>query len=305
MVVMTYAPVFNNVLDLIGNTPLVRIQRLNPNNKVEIWAKLEGYNPGGSVKDRVALTMILDAEERGLLTKDKTVLEATSGNTGIGLAMVAAAKGYKITLVMPESVSLERRKILAAYGADFILTPGNLGTDGAIELAYEMADREPDRYYLTDQFNNEANPRAHYEHTAPEIWHQTQGRITHFVAAMGTTGTVMGCSRGLKEFNPEIRVVAVEPFSGHKIQGLKSLIESYVPGIFDKSLIDEKIRVDDENAFETARRLAKAEGLRVGMSSGAALYGALELASRLDEGVIVTIFPDFGDRYLSTTLFTA
>jgi cysteinyl-tRNA synthetase len=299
------ARVHAGVLDMIGNTPLVPVRRLNPNPNVEVWAKLEGCNPGGSVKDRIALAMIEDAEARGLLTPGKVVLEATSGNTGIGLAMVAAAKGYRIALTMSEAVSIERRKILAAYGAEFILTPGDRGTDGAIEQAYELADREAERYFLTDQYNNEANPRAHYGHTAPEIWQQTGGRITHFVAAMGTTGTVMGCSRRLKELNPAVRVVAVEPLLGHKIQGLKSLKEAYVPGIFDKALVDEKVNVEDAKAFETSRRVAKAEGLLVGMSSGAALFAAFDLASRLDSGVIVVILPDFGERYLSTTLFTA
>jgi len=270
---------------------------------VEVWAKVEGFNPGGSIKDRTALWMIEDAEKRGLLTPGKIILEATSGNTGIGLALVAAVKGYRICLTMSEGASLERRAILAAYGAEFILTDAKLGTDGAIERAYELADKEPDRYYLTDQFNNEANPRAHYESTAPEIWAQTEGRITHFVAAIGTTGTLMGCSRYLKEQNPAVHVRAVEPYLGHKIQGLKSLKEAYVPGIFDKRLIDEKVNVADEDAYRTARLAAKMEGLLVGMSSGAALYSALELAGTLESGVIAVILPDFGERYLSTPLF--
>jgi cysteinyl-tRNA synthetase len=272
---------------------------------VEVWAKVEGLNPGGSIKDRTALWMIEDAERRGALTRDKIILEATSGNTGIGLALVAAVKGYRIQLTMSEAVSVERRKILAAYGAEFILTEAKMGTDGAIERAYDLADKEPDRYCLTDQFNNPANPRAHYEGTAPEIWSQTEGRITHLVVALGTTGTIIGCSRRLKEHNPAVHVRAVEPYLHHKIQGLKSLKEAYVPGIFDKKLVNEKVNVADDDAYETARRAAKAEGLLVGMSSGAALFSALELAGRIEQGVIVVILPDFGERYLSTSLFGA
>jgi cysteinyl-tRNA synthetase len=295
----------DDVLQLIGNTPLVSLRRINPNPKVELWAKLEGCNPGGSVKDRIALSMIEAAEESGELKPGMTVLEATSGNTGIGLAMVSAIKGYKLLLTMSEAVSVERRKILAAYGAEFLLTPGRLGTDGAIERAYDLADEHPERYVLVDQYNNPANPLAHYKGTAPEIWEQTEGRITHFVAALGTTGTVMGCSRRLKEFNPDVQVIAVEPRLDHKLQGLKSLKEAYVPGIFDKSLVDEKIEIADEDAFETSRRLAKDAGMLLGMSSGASLFVALELAKDMREGVMVLILPDFGERYLSTNLFTA
>ena len=296
---------FDNVVEMIGNTPLVPIRELNPNPKVEIWAKLEGCNPGGSIKDRIALSMIGAAEEAGQLKPGMTILEATSGNTGIGLALVSAVKGYKLLLTMSEAVSVERRKILAAYGAEFLLTPGDLGTDGAIERAYDLADQHPDRYLLVDQYNNPANPLAHYNGTAPEIWEQTEGRVTHFVATLGTTGTVMGCSRRLKEFNPDVQVIAVEPHLGHRIQGLKSLKEAYVPGIFDKRLVDQKINVADDDAFETARRIAKAEGMLVGMSSGAAVFEALELSKTLEQGVIVLILPDFGERYLSTDLFTA
>jgi cysteinyl-tRNA synthetase len=295
---------FGSVLEMIGNTPLVPIQRLKPNPRIEVWAKLEGCNPGGSVKDRIALSMIESAEKAGQLSPGMTILEATSGNTGIGLALVSAVKGYKLLLTMSESVSLERRKILAAFGAEFLLTPGNLGTDGAIERAYELADKEPERYLLVDQYNNPANPLAHYRGTAPEIWRQTDGRITHLVAALGTTGTVIGCSQRLKELNPDVTVVAVEPYLGHKIQGLKSLKEAYVPGIFDKRWVDEKVNVADEDAFEMSRQAAKVEGLLVGMSSGAVLFQGLELAKNLDEGVIVLILPDFGERYLSTNLFT-
>jgi cysteinyl-tRNA synthetase len=296
---------FGSSVEMIGNTPLVPIRRLNPNPNIQLWAKLEGCNPGGSIKDRIALSMIETAEEAGQLKPGMTILEATSGNTGIGLALVSTVKGYKLLLTMSEAVSVERRKILAAYGAEFLLTPGNLGTDGAIERAYDLADEQPDRYLLVDQYNNPANPLAHYNGTAPEIWEQTEGQITHFVATLGTTGTVMGCSRRLKEFNPDVKVIAVEPYLGHKIQGLKSLKEAYVPGIFDKRLVDEKINVADEDAFETARQVAKAEGLLVGMSSGAAMFVALNLAKDLEQGVIVVILADFGERYLSTNLFTA
>jgi cysteinyl-tRNA synthetase len=296
---------FANVVEMIGETPLLPIRKLNRNPRVELWAKLEGCNPGGSIKDRIALSMIEAAERAGQLKPGMTVLEATSGNTGIGLALVSAVKGYKLLLTMSEAVSVERRKILAAYGAEFLLTPGELGTDGAIERAYDLADRHPDRYLLVDQYNNPANPLAHYNGTAPEIWAQTDGRVTHFVAALGTTGTVMGCSRRLKELNPEVRVIAVEPHLGHKIQGLKSLKEAYVPGIFDKRLVDKKVNVADEDAFEMARRIAKVEGMLVGMSSGAAVFAALELSESLEEGVVVSILPDFGERYLSTDLFTA
>lgn len=296
---------FGNVLERIGNTPIVPIRRMNPNPRVEIWAKVEGCNPGGSIKDRIALSMIEDAEASGRLKPSMTLLEATSGNTGIGLALVSAVKGYKLLLTMCDAVSTERRRILSAFGAEFLLTDGKLGTDGAIEKAYDLADKSPGEYQLIDQYNNPANPRAHVEHTAPEIWAQTDGRISHLVAAMGTTGTVVGCSQGLKAFNPAIQVVGVEPYLGHKIQGLKSLKEAYVPGIFERKLVDQKVNVADEDAFETSRRLAKAEGLLVGMSSGAAVFAALDLAKRLEEGVIVVILPDFGERYLSTPLFAA
>jgi cysteinyl-tRNA synthetase len=290
-------------LDLIGNTPLVPLRKLNPNPNVEIWAKLEGFNPGGSIKDRIALAMIESAEREGKLKPGVKILEATSGNTGIGLALVSAVKGYKLVLTMSEGVSVERRRILAAYGAEFLLTPAAKGTDGAIELAYDLAEKEGDRYCLTDQYNNPANPAAHYQGTAPEIWAQSEGRLTHFVAALGTTGTVIGCSRRLKEYNPAVQVIAVEPYLGHKIQGLKSLKEAYVPGIFDRRLVDEKVNVADDDAYETSRRLAKTEGMLVGMSAGAAAFEAIQLASRLKEGVIVIVLPDFGERYLSTNLF--
>lgn len=291
------------ILSLVGNTPLVPIRTLCPNPNVEIYAKLERNNPGGSVKDRIALYMIEDAEKRGDLTKDKIILEATSGNTGIGLAMVAAIKGYRIVLAMSEGVSIERRKILAAYGAEFLLTPADKGTDGAIELVYELASEKDNPYFLVDQYNNPANILAHYNTTSQEIWEQTQGRITHFIATMGTTGTLMGCSKKFRENNREIRVIGVEPYLGHKIQGLKNLKEAYLPGIYRSDFLDEKINIEDDAAFEMVRRLAREEGLLVGMSSGAAMSVAIEKANQIEKGVIVAIFPDGGERYLSTPLF--
>ena len=235
-----------NILDLIGNTPLVPIKRLNPFKKVAIYAKLESFNPGGSVKDRIALNMIEDAEASGELTPDRTVLEATSGNTGIGLAMVCAVKGYRCQLVMPESASIERRKIMTGYGADILLTPAKRSTDGAIEQAYAMAREHPDRYFLTDQFNNDANWQTHVKHTGPEIWEQTGGRVTDVVATLGTTGTVMGICRYFAEHHPEVKVTAMEPFLGHKLQGLKNMKESYKPGIFRRNEPFQIINIPDE-----------------------------------------------------------
>ena len=293
-----------NVLSAIGNTPLIRINRLFKSDSVQIYAKLESSNPGGSVKERIALSMIEAGEASGELTKDKIVLEATSGNTGIGLAMVCAAKGYRCVLVMPESASIERRKIMLAYGAEILLTPAYRATDGAIEKSYAMAREFPDRYFLTDQYNNEANWRAHYNNTAPEIWQQTDGKVTHLVATLGTSGTIMGLCAWFHEFQPHVKVVAVEPHLDHKIQGLKNMKESYKPGIFDKSIPDKIVIVDDENAFSMARQLACKEGLLVGMSSGGAMASAIEYAKGLSSGMVVVILPDGGERYLSTPLFT-
>jgi cysteinyl-tRNA synthetase len=293
----------NSVLKLIGNTPLVEIRNLNPNAAVKIFAKLESANPGGSVKDRVALSMIERAEQRGELTKDKIILEATSGNTGIGLAMVAAVKGYKLLLMMPESASEERKKILKALGAELRLTPAALGTDGAIEEAYHLARENPDKYFCTDQFNNEDNIAAHYYGTAEEIWNQTGGKVTMIVSSIGTSGTIMGISKRLKEYDPAIRIIAVEPYLRHKIQGLKNMKESYQPGIYDRSRLDEKVNILDEEAFEMARRLSREEGILAGMSSGAAMHVAIEKAKTLDKGLIVVILPDSAERYLSTDLF--
>lgn len=292
-----------DILKLIGNTPIVKIENMNPNSKVELFAKLEYFNPGGSVKDRIALSMVGGAEKDGELTKDKKILEATSGNTGIGLALVAAAKGYKLLLTMSESASIERRKILKALGAEIVLTPAEQGTDGAIEKAYTMARENPEEYYLMDQFNNKHNMQAHYDKTGPEIWKQTNGKITMFVAGIGTTGTIMGVGKYLKEKNLGVKIIGVEPYLGHKIQGLKNMKEAYKPGIYDKKMLDEKINVHDEDAYETARKLAKQEGLFVGMSSGAAMYVALQKVKEMKGGVVVVLLPDGGERYLSTNLF--
>jgi cysteinyl-tRNA synthetase len=293
-----------SILEAIGNTPLVEIRRLNPNPKVKIMAKLEYFNPGGSIKDRTALYMIKGAEDRGELTRDKIIIEATSGNTGIGLALVAAAKGYRLCLTMSEAASEERKKILKAMGAELVFTPATLGTDGAIEVAYQMLREHPEKYYGPDQFNNEDNILAHYDGTAEEIWKQTEGAVTMVIASLGTSGTAMGISRRLKEHNAAVRVIGVEPYLQHKIQGLKNMKESYRPGIFDKNRLDEKINILDEDAFETARRLAAEEGLLVGMSSGAAMHVAAQKAREMEDGLIVVIFPDSGERYLSTDLFT-
>ncbi len=293
-----------NILELIGNTPLVKINKLNPNKNVELYAKLESFNPGGSVKDRVGLTMIEEAEKSGELTKDKIILEPTSGNTGIGIALVSAVKGCKVLLIMPESVSMERRKILKAFGAEMLLTPKEKGTDGAIEKAYAMAREEKHKYLLLDQYNNENNWKAHYNGTGKEIWEQTNGRITMFVTAIGTFGTLRGVSARLKENNKEIKIIGVEPYIGHKIQGLKNMKEAYKPGIYDKKLLDEKINIKDEDAYETARKLAKQEGIFVGMSSGAAMFVALQKVRELKHGLVVVLLPDAGEKYLSTTLFS-
>jgi len=294
---------FNDILKTVGNTPLVEIRGLNPAKKVKIYAKLESFNPGGSIKDRTALYMIERAEERGELTKDRVILEATSGNTGIGLAMVAAAKGYRICLTMSESASEERKKVLKALGAELKFTAAALGTDGAIEEAYRLMRENPGKYFLADQFNNEDNVAAHYHGTAEEIWRQTEGRVTMVVTSLGTSGTAMGLSRKLKEYNPGIRIVGVEPYIGHKIQGLKNMKESYQPGIYDRGRLDEKVNILDEDAFEMARRLLREEGISAGMSSGAAMHVALEKARTLEEGLIVVILPDGAERYLSTELF--
>ena len=294
---------FSSILDLIGNTPLIPLRRMNPNPRVNLLAKIESHNPGGSIKDRVALAMVEAAENCGQLTPEKIVIEATSGNTGIGLAMVCAVKGYRLKLLMPETASLERRRIMVAYGAEIELTPGHLSTDGAIEEAYRLAREEAETYVLMDQFNNPASISAHYQGTAREVWEQTEGRVTHAVVTLGTSGTAMGLAARLKEENSGVQVVAVEPHVGHKIQGLKNMQASYPPGIYNNHVLDRVLRVDDEEAFSLCREMARQEGIFVGMSSGAALGGALQLARSLDSGTVVVIFPDGGERYLSTSLF--
>jgi cysteine synthase B len=281
------------------------LERINPNPKVRIFAKLEGTNPGGSVKDRIAYYMINDAEDSGALKPGHTILEPTSGNTGIGLAMVAAAKGYKVKLVMPECVSIERRKTLEAFGAELVLSPGPEKTDGAINLAHKIYDEDKESYFMPNQFSNHANIRAHYETTGIEAYEQTKGEISHFVAGMGTTGTLMGTGKRLKEYDRSIQIIAAEPILGHRIQGLKNMQEAIVPDIFDPSRLDEKHTVEDDEAFEITRRLALEEGLFMGMSSGAAIHVALNKARELNDGTIVVILPDRGDRYLSTSLFAS
>ncbi len=291
------------LLNIIGNTPLVELVNLNASPGVKVFAKIEGSNPGGSIKDRAAYYMIQKAEETGELTKDKAIVEATSGNMGIALAMIGAIKGYRVKLFMPECVSQERRRILEAFGADIVLTPAKEITDGAIKRARDFVDNEPDKYYLPDQFSNEANVLAHYLTTGPEILSQTEGEVDAFVAGMGTTGTLMGVSKYLREKKPEVKIVGVEPTIGHAIQGLKNMTEAIVPKIYNPDALDRKITIEDEEAFEIARLLAVKEGLFVGMSSGAAVAGALHLAREIGRGIIVTLLPDRGDRYLSTSLF--
>jgi cysteine synthase B len=293
-----------SILSAIGNTPLVELTNLNGKKpEVKIFAKLEGSNPGGSVKDRTALWMIKKAEESGELTKGKIILEPTSGNTGIALAMIGAAKGYAVKLCMPQCVSIERQQTLTALNAEVILTPAKEGTDGAIRKAHELFDAEPEKYYMPNQFVNVNNCLAHYESTGPEIFSQTNGQIDVFVAGMGTTGTLMGIYKFFKEKKPQVRVVGVEPTEGHTIQGLKNMTESIVPKIYNPQMLDEKITVEDGEAFETTRLLASKEGIFVGMSSGAAVAGALQIAKEMDSGTIVALLPDRGDRYLSTMLF--
>ena len=293
-----------SILSAIGNTPLIELNNLNNKKpKVRILGKLEGSNPGGSVKDRPAYWMVKKAEESGRLNKGKIILEPTSGNTGIALAMIGAAKGYRVKLCMPECVSTERQRILEALAAEVVLTPASQGTDGAIRKAHQLLDTESDKYYMPNQFENESNVLAHYETTGPEVFSQTKGEIDVFVAGMGTTGTLMGAGRYLKETKPEVRIVGIEPTEGHTIQGLKNMTESIVPRVYNPQMLDEKITVEDGQAFETTRLLAAREGVFVGISSGAAVAGALRIAETMTSGTIVVILPDRGDRYLSTTLF--
>lgn len=296
----------NSVLDLVGNTPLVRINNIARDlpPEVEVYAKLEGYNPGGSVKDRAALSMIEDAEASGRLTKDKVILDSTSGNTGIAYAWIGAVKGYRVELVVPANVSEERKKILHAFGAKVVFSNPLEGSDGAIRLAWKLYVDDPEKYCKLDQYNNPSNPLAHFNGTGVEIFEQTGGRVTHFVASIGTGGTVMGTGRRLKEYSKDIRVVAVEPSTPfHGLEGLKHMASSIVPGIYHEEELDEKIPAPTEESYEMAKRLAREEGLLVGQSSGAALWGAMDVARKLKKGVVAVIFPDGGDKYLSTRLW--
>jgi cysteine synthase B len=293
-----------SILSAIGNTPLIELTNLNSKKPgVKIFGKLEGSNPGGSVKDRAAYWMIKKAEESGELTKGKIILEPTSGNTGIALAMIGAAKGYPVKLCMPQCVSIERQQILKALSAEVVLTPAKESTDGAIRKAHELLEVEPEKYYMPNQFENENNYLAHYETTGPELLAQTNGQIDVFVAGMGTTGTLMGVCKFFKEKKPQVKIVGVEPPGGHTIQGLKNMTESIVPKIYNPQILDEKITVEDGEAFEMTRLLAANEGVFVGMSSGAAVAGALRVAREMTTGTIVVLLPDRGDRYLSTMLF--
>jgi cysteine synthase B len=287
----------------IGNTPLIELTNLKNGSPVKIFGKLEGSNPGGSVKDRPAYYMIKHAEESGALNHTKTILEPTSGNTGIALAMIGAAKGYRVKLLMPECVSSERRLILEALGAQVILTPAKEGTDGAIRRAHALHEKEPEKYYMPNQYDNENNVRAHYETTGPEIYRQTMGEVDVLVAGMGTGGTLMGTGKYLKDQKTGVRVVGVEPTLGHTIQGLKNMHEAIVPKIYHEENLTEKITIEDGEAFEVIRLLAQKEGVFVGLSSGAAMAGALKVAEKMSEGTIVVILPDRGDRYLSVTQF--
>ncbi len=292
-----------SIISCIGNTPLLELKNINFNPEVKIFGKLEGSNPGGSVKDRPAYYMIKNAEETGKLTPKKTILEPTSGNTGIALAMIGAAKDYKVTLVMPSCVSSERQRILEAFGANVILTPGCDGTDGAIQKAHKLLRENQDNYFMPNQFDNKNNVLSHYETTGPEIFKQTNGEIDFFVAGIGTTGTIMGVGKYLKEKIPNIKIVGVEPVKDHAIQGLKNMGEAIIPKIYKPELLDEKIIINDDEAYEIARLLATKEGVFVGMSSGAAIAGALKISEKILSGNIVAILPDKGDRYLSTNLF--
>lgn len=318
----TKPPVFkDSILQGIGNTPLIRLSRIaNLPKGVELYAKAEWYNPGGSVKDRPALRIIEDAESSGRLTKDKIIIDSTSGNTGIAYAMIGSVKGYKVSLVMPSNVSEERKAIVKSYGVDIIYTDPLKGSDGAILEVRKLVEREPDKYFFADQYNNPSNPAAHYHTTGVEIWEQTRGKVTHFIAGLGTSGTLMGTGRRLKEFNPNIRVIAVEPTTPiHGLEGLKHMDTAIVPGIYDPTFPDRKIKVDTEEAYRTVKTLGMKEGLLVGYSAGAAMWAALQVVKELTEtpsgkkldksasggreGCVVLMFPDSGHHYLSTSFW--
>jgi S-sulfo-L-cysteine synthase (O-acetyl-L-serine-dependent) len=289
-----------SLLDLIGNTPLIKLANLVGNPRVEIYGKAEWANPGGSVKDRPALNMILEGERSGALTRDKTIIDSTSGNTGIAYAMVAAARGYRVKLCLPKNASEERKRILEAYGVDLVLTDPLAGSDGAILAVREIVAADPDKYFYPDQYNNPANWRAHYETTGVEIFEQTGGRVTHFVAGLGTSGTFVGTGRRLRELKPEVKLVSMQPDSPfHGLEGLKHMETAIVPGIYDPTLADEKVEVDTEEAHAMVKRLARREGWFVGISSAANVVAALRVAERIEEGVIVTILADDASKYLS------
>ena len=296
-----------SVLDLIGNTPLLSFKRVTRGLApgVRVLAKAEWYNPGGSVKDRAALAMIVDGERSGLLTRDKTIIDATSGNTGIAYAMIAAERGYKLTVVLPRNASQERKLNLQAYGAELIFSDPTESTDGAQRLVRRIVDENPSRYFYPDQYSNPANWKAHFDTTGPEIWRQTDGTVTHFVAGMGTSGTFMGVTRRLKQFNPEIQCISMQPDSPlHGLEGMKHMASALVPGIYDPAAADEQIEVSTEDAHQMVLRLAREEGLLVGVSSGGNLVAALNLAKQLNEGVIVTIFCDSAAKYLSESFWS-
>ena len=298
-------PQARSVLELIGNTPLLSFRRLTRHLRdVEVLGKAEWYNPGGSVKDRAAMAMVLDGERRGLLTPDKTLVDATSGNTGIAYAMICAERGYRCKLALPRNASSERKQNLQAYGAELILTDPTEGTDGAQRYVKRLVDANPDTYFYPDQYNNDANWRAHYETTAMEIWRQTGGRITHFVTGLGTSGTFMGVTRRLKELNPAIECISMQPDGPlHGLEGLKHMPTALVPGIYDPELADRQIEVATEDAQQMALRLAREEGILVGVSSGGNLAAAMRVASELKQGVVVTIFCDSAAKYLSESFW--
>jgi cysteine synthase B len=297
-----------SILDQIGNTPLLDLSPLayqvGVSPRVEVYAKAEWFNPGGSVKDRPALHIIREAEDSGRLTPDKILIDSTSGNTGIAYALIGAALGYQVHLVMPANVSAERKALVRAYGAKLIETDPLEGTDGAIQVVQETVAENPERYFYADQYNNPANWRAHYDTTGPEIWSQTHGQVTHFVAGLGTTGTFTGVGRFFKAHNPDVKLIAVQPEDELQvIEGLKHLETAIVPGIYDAALPDAQINVSAERAWETARRMVKEAGLFVGLSAGAAVAATLEVASGLDRGIVVTLLPDSGNKYVSLGVF--
>ena len=299
------SPSGTDLISLVGNTPLLGFKRITQDvAPVRVLAKAEWYNPGGSVKDRAALSMILDGERRGLLTKDKTLIDATSGNTGIAYAMIGAQRGYRVKLALPKNASVERKQSLIAYGAELIFTDPSEGTDGAQRYVKDLVEHNPKRYFYPDQYNNDANWRAHYETTAMEIWRQTDGQVTHFVTGLGTSGTFMGVTRRLKELNPAIKCISMQPDGPlHGLEGMKHMASAIVPGIYDASVADEQIAVATEDAHQMVLRLAREEGLLVGVSSGANMVAALNVARGLKEGVVVTIFCDSASKYLSESFW--